>query len=171
MTALRVSYRQGSSEYILQPPLPISSEDGKILSIQLKKCSRRQESNMEADWILADVQEKIRRERLREGDDLNKGGVKFDAGKTMVELLPVRVLLGWADILTHGASKYAPRNWERGMEWSRPFGAALRHLFKWWMGEINDPDSGKPHLDHAICNLGFLSHYEKTGVGTDDRPR
>lgn len=109
-------------------------------------------------------------EHFRDGDDISKGGVKLDAGKCMVELVPTDVVLGWADVLTFGAMKYAARNWEKGMAWSRPFGAALRHLFKWWSGERLDPDSGLPHLDHAICNLGFLSAYEKRGVGEDDRP-
>lgn len=108
-------------------------------------------------------------EQLRDGDDLNKGGVKFDDGKTMMELLPPEFIFGVANILTHGAKKYAARNWEMGMSWSRPFGGAMRHLWKWWGGEKLDPDSGMPHLWHAACNLAFLIAYEERGVGTDDR--
>ena len=109
-------------------------------------------------------------ESLRAGDDLNKGGVKFDDGKTMMELLPPEAIFGVASILTHGAKKYAARNWELGMDWSRPFGGALRHLWKWWAGERLDSDSGLPHLWHCACNIFFLIAYEERKVGKDDRP-
>jgi hypothetical protein len=109
-------------------------------------------------------------ETLREGDDIDKGGVKFDGDKVMMELLPVSFLWGVAAILTYGAKKYAARNWEKGMDWSRPYAGCLRHLFKWWSGETIDPESGLPHLHHAACNLAFLIEYETKGTGTDDRP-
>src|SRR5258708_2505586 len=99
-------------------------------------------------------------EELRPGDDLVKGGVKMDANKIRADLLPVSFLIGVAEILTAGAKKYSDRNWELGMKWSRPYGACLRHLFKWWSGEKLDPDSGQSHLWHAACNLAFLIEYE-----------
>lgn len=111
-------------------------------------------------------------EQLRPGDDatLQKAGVKFDNGKVRYDLLPPEGVNAVAVILTLGAEKYSARNWELGMDWSRPFGACLRHLFAWWGGEDRDPDTGKSHLWHAACNLFFLITYEKRGVGKDDRP-
>lgn len=109
-------------------------------------------------------------EQLRPGDDLNKAGVKFDEGKARFDLLPPEGVRAVAEILTIGARKYAARNWEQGMDWSRPFGACLRHLFAWWGGEGADPDTGKSHLWHAACNIFFLIAYEARGRGTDDRP-
>jgi hypothetical protein len=109
-------------------------------------------------------------EQLRATDDLQKAGVKFDEGKVRYDLLPPEGVHAVAVILTGGAAKYAPRNWELGMDWSRPFGACLRHLFAWWGGENRDPDTGRSHLWHAACNLFFLIAYEKRGKGTDDRP-
>lgn len=108
-------------------------------------------------------------EQLRKGDDVTKAGVKFDAGKVRMDLLPPEGVLAVADILTIGAQKYAARNWEMGMDWSRPFGACLRHLFAWWGGENTDPDTGRSHLWHAACNIFFLITYEKRGIGKDDR--
>src|SRR4051812_14133844 len=96
------------------------------------------------------------KEALREGDSLEKGGVKFDEGKPRYDLLPPEGALAVANILEFGARKYAARNWEKGMDWSRPFGAAQRHLWAWWSGEKTDPDSGRSHLWHAACNLFFL---------------
>jgi hypothetical protein len=45
----------------------------------------------------------------------------------------------------------------------------LRHVFAFARGEDIDPDSGLPHLDHAACCILFLSSYQKTGTGNDDR--
>lgn len=109
-------------------------------------------------------------EMLRPGDDINTQGVKFDNGKTRLELVPPEGVFAVADILTGGAVKYAARNWEQGMEWSRPYAAAQRHLYAWWSGEDRDRDTNKSHLWHAACNLFFLITYEARGKGTDDRP-
>lgn len=109
-------------------------------------------------------------EQLREGDDLAKGNVKFDKGKIRFELLPPEGVRAVAEILTLGAEKYTARGWEGGLDWSRPFGACLRHLFAWWSGEDKDKDSGHSHLAHAATNLFFLLAYEKRGTGKNDRP-
>jgi len=109
-------------------------------------------------------------EELRTGDDILKGGVKFDAGKIPFDLVPPEGVTAVATILGVGAKKYAPRNWEMGMDWSRPYGAALRHLFAWWNGEDVDKDTGYSHLWHAATNIFFLIFYEKRGKGKDDRP-
>lgn len=111
------------------------------------------------------------KEMFREGDDLNAGGVKADEGKTRYDLLPPEGQEGVARVLTAGAIKYAPRNWEQGMDWSRPFSACMRHLWKWWSGEKNDPDTGLSHLAHAATNIFFLIAYEQRSVGADDRPK
>ena len=109
-------------------------------------------------------------EQLRQSDDITKAGVKFDADKIRYDLLPPEGVRGVADILSIGAKKYAARNWEQGMDWSRLFGAAQRHLWAWFGGEDRDPDTGRSHLWHAACNIFFLIAYEARGVGKDDRP-
>lgn len=95
---------------------------------------------------------------------------KFDAGKPRADLLPPGPLLGAAEVLAYGAVKYGERNWEAGLDWSRCYGALLRHLFAWWGGEDLDPETGKSHLDHAHCCLLFLSEYRTTHPERDDRP-
>lgn len=97
-------------------------------------------------------------------------GRKDDQEKIRFELLPGDALKAIAVILTFGAIKYAPRNWEKGMSWSRVFGALQRHLWAWWEGEDRDKETGHSHLWHAGCCVVFLIAYEIRGVGTDDRP-
>jgi hypothetical protein len=110
-------------------------------------------------------------EQLREGDDVGKVGVKFDAGKTSFALIPWVAVKAVAQVLNYGAKKYAPRNWELGMDWSRPYDGAVRHLTAWWEGEDKDPDTGMSHLWHCATNIFFLIAYEDRRVGNDDRPR
>lgn len=97
-------------------------------------------------------------------------GVKHDTGKLPYHLIPPELLSAVADILDFGAKKYAPRNWEAGMDWSRVFGALQRHMWAWWKGEKADPETGKSHLWHAACCIAFLVAYEERKIGKDDRP-
>jgi hypothetical protein len=115
-------------------------------------------------------------EKLRENDDIKTGGVKFDDGKAAFELLPPELEEAVATVLAFGAKKYAPRNWEMGMDWSRPYAAARRHLSNWWKradlghGAGKDRDTGYSDLWHVATNIAFLIAYEARGKGKDDRP-
>ncbi len=109
-------------------------------------------------------------EKLRPEDNLEAGGDKKDHGKLRMELIPPEAILALAFRLTKGAEKYAARNWEKGMDWSRCFGAMLRHAFDWWMRKPIDPDLGDSHLNGVLINVAFLIAYEARKVGNDDRP-
>ena len=97
------------------------------------------------------------------------GGVKFDAAKPRMDLLSTPALEGLALVLTYGAAKYEAHNWRKGLDWSRLTAAALRHLLAFQGGEDIDPESGLPHVDHALCCLMFLSEATKVPHGKDDR--
>lgn len=97
-------------------------------------------------------------------------GVKFDDGKLPYDLLPPELLEAVSSVLAFGAKKYSARNWELGMDWSRPFAALMRHMWSWWRGENTDPETGMSHLWHAGCCIAFLITYEQRKVGKDDRP-
>ena len=73
-------------------------------------------------------------------------------------------------IMEMGAEKYGDENWLKGMNWSRSFSAAMRHLEAHDSGQLIDDESGLPHLAHALTNILFLITYEQKGIGTDDRP-
>ncbi len=113
-------------------------------------------------------------------EEIKIGGVKHDAGKVQIELVPPELLLATAEVLTFGANKYGARNWEKGMSWGRIFGALMRHLWAWWGGQgpstrnfafgDADAETSYSHLWHASCCMAFLIAYEERGTGTDDRP-
>lgn len=97
-------------------------------------------------------------------------GQKHDAGKPRFELIPSEPLTNVARVMTHGAEKYGDRNWEKGIVWSRLYGAAMRHLNAFWGGETYDPDTGLPHLAHAACNMLMLMGLDGR-EDLDDRPK
>ena len=98
-------------------------------------------------------------------------GRKDYKGKDPWHLAPWDAFRAIIKVLRFGAEKYAARNWEKGMAWSRPYGALIRHLTSWWEGEKADPETGYSHLWHAGCCVVFLIAYEIRGVGEDDRPK
>lgn len=97
-------------------------------------------------------------------------GRKDDQGKASFFLLPFDALAAIHKVLIFGAIKYAARNWEHGMDWSRPWEACIRHLEAWMRREKGDPESGMSHLWHAGCCILFLIAFELRRVGNDNRP-
>lgn len=98
-------------------------------------------------------------------------GRKDDSGKLPWDLVPYDAIEAGVEVLQFGAKKYAPRNWEKGIIYSRLFSALLRHLFAWWRGENKDLETGLSHLAHAWCCLNFMLAFERRGrTDLDDRP-
>jgi hypothetical protein len=101
--------------------------------------------------------------------ELPAEGVKYDKDKVRMELIPPEIELAIGAVLTFGAKKYNDRNWEKGMKWSRIYGALRRHLTKFWAGQDIDEESGLSHLSHAACCIAFLVTYADRDIGDDDR--
>ena len=84
------------------------------------------------------------------------------------------LMVGVARVLEKGAEKYADRNWERGMAWSKCYVCAMRHIIATIRAsspeERLDKESGIHHLYHAACNIAFLLEYSRTCPDLDDRP-
>jgi hypothetical protein len=96
-------------------------------------------------------------------------GIKHDAGKSPISLIPVEAIIGEADVFAFGAQKYGRHNFRLGMDHTRVLDAAMRHLLAIVGGEDVDPESGKPHWAHARCCLAMYAYYQVKNVGTDDR--
>lgn len=98
-------------------------------------------------------------------------GIKYDENKPRWDLLPFDALNEIAKVMTYGAIKYEPRNWEKGMSWSRVFASMQRHLSAWFHGNDVDVESKMSHLSHAACCMLYLLAFECRNDGIDDRPK
>ncbi len=97
-------------------------------------------------------------------------GAKNDDGKPAMGLIAPELLHAVACILEFGARKYAARNWELGISYTRIFGGIMRHLWAWWGRDEVDPETGYSHLWHAACGIMFLLTYEARKMDKfDDR--
>jgi hypothetical protein len=99
------------------------------------------------------------------------GGLRLDTGKNRLDLIPPEWEAALGDVLTQGAKKYADRNWERGMAWSKMIGCAKRHRMKFEAGERYDPETGCHHLAMAAWNMLALMVYDIRDIGEDDLPK
>ena len=97
------------------------------------------------------------------------GGLRFDAGKLRLDLIPAEILIELGGIYTEGSVKYFDNNWRGGMEWGKMLACHDRHYLKWKMGLRNDPELNRNHLAIAAWNLLALLVYEKQGKGYDNR--
>jgi hypothetical protein len=69
-----------------------------------------------------------------------------------------------------GALKYGRSNFrEIGVRASIYYDACRRHIDFWFEGEDNDPDSGLPHIAHALACLAIIVDAEAAGKLNDDR--
>lgn len=87
--------------------------------------------------------------------------IKKDVGKNKLDLISVEAIIALGKVLTMGAKKYSDHSWRKGINYSRVYSAAQRHLQAFW-GEAPDIDeeSKLSHLSHAFCNIMFLITYE-----------
>lgn len=78
------------------------------------------------------------------------------SGKGRFDLLPALAMRRLAQVYERGALKYADRNWEKGMSFSRCLDSAMRHSFQYAAGQ-RDED----HLLQAVFNLMAIAEYEE----------
>jgi hypothetical protein len=89
-------------------------------------------------------------------------GIKNDKDNLRIDLITPEMITALAKVLKYGASEYGERNFEKGIDFSREWAAAQRHLWAWWNGE-NIDESGFKHLWHALSAIAIL-------VTLDERP-
>jgi hypothetical protein len=82
-----------------------------------------------------------------------------DPKKLPVWLVPGALVRAAARALAHGARKYAPNNWRRGMNYSEVLSALERHLMALKDGDHFDDDSKLHHLDHIAACTAFLAEF------------
>lgn len=90
--------------------------------------------------------------------------------KLPIHLWPETATLVGCLGLLDGALKYGRTNWRATpVKASIYVDAAKRHLNAYFEGETLDPDSGVPHLGHALASLAILVDAEAAGTLVDDR--
>lgn len=89
----------------------------------------------------------------------SNGAVKDDGGKPMMHLFPPDALIGACEVMSHvvRSGRYLKGNWV-GLPPERIYDSVMRHLLAYQSGELIDPDTGLPHLDHLTCDAGMLRH-------------
>tara|TARA_R110000744_G_scaffold208461_7_gene327169 strand:+ start:699 stop:1589 length:891 start_codon:yes stop_codon:yes gene_type:complete len=88
-------------------------------------------------------------------------GMRFNSGKTQLSyMLDADVAMaGMCKVFEFGAEKYARGNWKSGFGINEVRDSLLRHMTAHANGEILDPESGLPHIDHITCNAVFLATF------------
>ncbi len=99
----------------------------------------------------------------------NDLGLRYNQGKSRVDLMPGDARLALGDVFRVGAEKYAPRNWEKGMSWGSMIASMLRHTFAFMAGEDYDKETGLLHTQHIAWNAVALLTYQLRNIGIDDR--
>ena len=109
-------------------------------------------------------------------------GLRFNQNKLRYDLLEPFAVEQLAKVFTKGAEKYAPHNWEKGMDWSKISSSLKRHIAAWEKGEDFDYDptckeclegtcknhTGLYHMAHAAWNaLALVSYYRLYPQGDD----
>lgn len=97
-------------------------------------------------------------------------GVKYDANKPMLALIPAEAIEEEGRVWTFGATKYGSHNWLGGIAYLRIISAMLRHTFAIVRGEDVDPESGCLHAAHVRCCAAMLITFHIQGrKELDDR--
>jgi hypothetical protein len=92
--------------------------------------------------------------------------------KPSAHFVPMGPILKYVTkVMELGAKKYGLKNWRKQpIRASTYYSAALRHLSAWFEdGEWLDPESGQPHLAHAICCCLLVLDSTDRGILVDDR--
>lgn len=88
-------------------------------------------------------------------------GLRYNDGKPKWSLVDFNSLEDMVRVLEMGAKKYSTFNWQKGMPVSEVIESMLRHTFSLLSGEINDKESGLPHIGHIQCNAMFIAYMIK----------
>ena len=110
-------------------------------------------------------------------DVVPEQGLRYNTGKCNWSLVDFKALEPMVRVLEYGRDKYTVQlptgeivsgahNWKKGLDMTKILESLARHLFALMSGEENDPESGKPHIGHILCNAMFWSHfYQKNKEG------
>ena len=125
-------------------------------------CKEIFETNFRWSIICMDCQNTLNTLNAKLNARLTSTGIKHDDTKPRWSLLPNGTVATVVAVLEFGAKKYSVDNWQTIPDAERRYyDAAMRHIDAWrFKKDLNDPDSGLPHLAHAVCCLLFLMWFD-----------
>lgn len=91
------------------------------------------------------------------------GGVKYDAGKPDMSLIPSAAALEEAAVWSYGAKKYAEFNWHKGIKYSKVLSAMERHMTLLKAGADFDYENGLHNAAAIRCCAGMLIQFTLEG--------
>lgn len=120
-------------------------------------------------------------------------GLRFNNGKLKWHLVHFKSLHPMIQVLMYGAHKYSifknkrgnivygkdvtpeyaakhltliesgADNWKKGLDLKEILNSNIRHITAILDGEEIDPETGQPHIGHAMCNNMFYSYFTING--------
>ena len=95
---------------------------------------------------------------------------QYGEQKPKLSSTPVAPLFEMGKVFELGAKKYGRFNWRlHTVSATVYYDAALRHLMAWFEGEDLDPESGVPHLAHAMACMVILMDAKDNNKLNDNR--
>ena len=132
-----------------------------VSAAELKQFRAWQELQKTMEEIKKLPEERRRLDAEAERLGIPVAGTKLDSGKRRWDLMPPNVVGAVVDVLTKGAEKYSPNNWQKVPNArERYYSAMMRHIDAWWGGEQTDSETGLHHLAHVACNAFFLMWFD-----------
>jgi hypothetical protein len=87
--------------------------------------------------------------------------LRYNEGKPRWSLVHFKSLEPLVKVLEYGAKKYEAENWKKPPEegCKQHLESLSRHLFSLMDGEVNDDESGLPHIGHIMANCMMYSYH------------
>ena len=101
--------------------------------------------------------------------ETNGLGTKYNQGKPMLHLVPEEAIIGIAEGLEYGISKYGKWNFKKGLSYTDLTDSLRRHTLAFLSGEDIDPESGIEHTKLILSNSAMLEWMRKNRPDQDDR--
>ena len=92
---------------------------------------------------------------------MSEKALRHNTGKLKWGLVDFKSLEPMVEVLEFGAKKYAPFNWQKGLDTTEIVESLLRHCFDYLSGKRIDEESGKPVIGHIQANAMFLAYNER----------
>lgn len=93
--------------------------------------------------------------------DKPEQAMRFNDNKPQLSYLldAMPALKDMVEVMEFGSRKYARNNWRLGFPKDKLLDSMLRHIDAFYSGEDIDPESGKSHVGHIMCNAMFLAYH------------